>query len=71
MIAEKVSNAASQAGAGVAVVSGGHIGVELVLGLSTSQWSVVGVIGGLLIGVAGLGLNAYFQHKRNRYEAGR
>ena len=64
MIAEKASNAASQVGAGAAVVSGGFGGVEYILGLTPSQWSVVGVIGGLLIGVAGLVVNAYFQWKR-------
>lgn len=63
---EKVSNAAMNGGAGVAVVSGSYSGVEYVLGLTPSQWSVVGVIGGLLIGVIGLAVNSYFLWKRSQ-----
>lgn len=61
---EKVSSTAANGGAGVAVVSGGVQGVELILGMTPSQWSVTGVIGGLLIGVVGLMVNAYFQWRR-------
>lgn len=63
---EKVSHAAMNGGAGVAVVSGGYSGVEYVLGLTPSQWSAVGVIGGLVIGLLGLAVNAYFQWKRSK-----
>jgi hypothetical protein len=62
---EKASHTAMNGGAGAAVVSGSYSGVEYVLGLTPSQWSVIGVIGGLLIGVIGLGFNTYFQWKRS------
>jgi hypothetical protein len=58
---EKVSATATQAGAGVALASG----VELVFGLTPGEWSVLGVIGGLLIGVAGYLTNLYYLRKRN------
>ena len=54
MIAEKVSSAATQAGAGTAVV----------FGLTPTEWSVIGVIGGLVIALAGLAFNAYFGWRR-------
>lgn len=62
MLIEKITGAAVFAGGGTAMV----------FGLSTSEWSVVGVIGGLLVGVGGLIVNIYFKHKhlqvvRNRY----
>jgi hypothetical protein len=63
---EKVSHAAMNGGAGVAVVSGGYTGVEYVLGLTPSQWSVIGVIGGLVIGMTGLVVSTYFQWKRSK-----
>lgn len=63
---EKVSHAAMNGGAGVAVASGSYSGVEYVLGLTPSQWSVIGVIGGLLIGLVGLAVNTYFQWKRSK-----
>jgi hypothetical protein len=71
MNVEQVSNAATQGGAGVAVVSGAVKGIELVFGLTPNEWSVVGVLGGLAIGVAGLVVNVYFQWKRSRHEVGR
>jgi hypothetical protein len=71
MNVEQVSNAATQGGAGVAVVSGAVKGIELVFGLTPNEWSVVGVLGGLAIGVAGLFVNIYFQWKRSRHEVGR
>lgn len=57
---EKASGIAAQGGAGVAVVSG----VEMVFGFTPGQWSAIGVIGGLLIGIVGLLVNAYFQWRR-------
>jgi hypothetical protein len=71
MNVEQVSNVATQGGAGVAVVSGAVKGIELVFGLTPNEWSVVGVLGGLAIGVAGLVVNVYFQWKRSRHEVGR
>jgi F0F1-type ATP synthase assembly protein I len=71
MNVEQVSNAATQGGAGVAVVSGAVKGIELVFGLTPNEWSVVGVLGGLAIWVAGLVVNVYFQWKRSRHEVGR
>lgn len=61
---EKASNAVTQGGAGVAVVSGGYSGVELVLGLTPSEWSVVGVLGGLAIGFLGYLTNLYFHLRK-------
>lgn len=59
---EKVSNAAMNGGAGVAVVSG----AELIFGLTPGEWSVIGVVGGLLIGAAGFLVNTYFLWKKSR-----
>lgn len=33
-------------------------------GLSSNEWQAIGVIGGLLIGLAGFAVSAYFQHQR-------
>jgi hypothetical protein len=54
MIGEKISAAAGYTGSGTAVV----------FGLTPSEWSVVGVIGGLIIGVAGFLVNAYYGWRR-------
>lgn len=64
MIVEKASNAVTQGGAGVAVISGGYRGVELVLGLTPGQWSVIGVIGGLAIGILGYLTSLYFNLRK-------
>lgn len=45
-----------------AIVSGS--GAAMLFGLTPSQWSIVGVIGGLVVGFVGLLVNIYFQHKR-------
>lgn len=71
MNVEQISNAATQGGAGVAVVSGAVQGIELVLGLTPNEWSAVGVVGGLVIGFIGLVVNFYFQYRRSKHEAGR
>ena len=50
---EKLSNVAQYGGGGTAVV----------FGLSTSEWQVVGVIGGLVIGAVGFVVNTWFKHR--------
>lgn len=64
---EKVANAAIGGGSGVAVV----------FGLTPSEWSAIGVLGGLLVAVAGLAVNVWFKwahlslaRERGRDEAG-
>jgi hypothetical protein len=42
---------------------GGSVGAT-VFGLTPSQWSVVGIIAGIVIGAAGLIANIYFQNRR-------
>lgn len=54
MSIEKAANAAIGSGSGAAVI----------FGLTPSEWSVVGVIGGLLIALAGLFVQVWFQNKR-------
>jgi hypothetical protein len=63
---ERASEAATYGGGGTAVVSGAVMGVQKVLGLTPAEWAVVGVIGGLVIGVAGLAINALFQYLNYR-----
>jgi hypothetical protein len=70
MLIEKASQYAQNGGAGTAFVSGSAgaamAGKEhLIWGLTTDEWSVLGVIGGLLVGLIGLVLNTYFQWKRS------
>jgi hypothetical protein len=50
MIVDKASEVAIGGGVGVAMTSGG----ALYLGLTSAQWSAVGVVGGLLVAVVGL-----------------
>jgi hypothetical protein len=42
--------------------------VTEVLGLTPMQWSVVGVIGGIVIGLLGVAVNAYFGWRRLRMD---
>lgn len=49
--AEKVANAAQYVGGGGAVI----------FGLTPSEWSVIGVIGGLLFAAAGFLMTAWFK----------
>lgn len=51
---EKAANTAIASGSGTAMF----------FGLTPSEWSIVGVIGGLLIGAAGLGVKTYFEWLR-------
>lgn len=55
----KAATAAQYAGAGGAVVSG----AAPVFGFTPSEWSVIGVIGGLLIALAGYLTTAWFKHQ--------
>lgn len=61
-IAGKAASFATYGGSGGAVVSG--LAGDTVLGLTTSQWSVVGVIGGLFIGLLGFLATIYFERRR-------
>jgi len=38
-------------------------------GLSAGEWQVIGVLGGLLVGVVGLVINAVFGWRRDQREA--
>lgn len=63
-VAEKVASAAQWSGVGTAVVSGG----AKFLGLTQSEWSIVGVVGGLIVGVLGLVVNAWMTwHFKNKH----
>lgn len=42
----------------------GGSGSAIVFGLTPTEWSVIGVIAGIVIGVAGLITNIYFQNRR-------
>lgn len=46
----------------IAAYGGGT--TAFVFGLTPGEWQVVGIVGGLLIGGAGLLVNAWFQWKR-------
>lgn len=56
MIVEKASAIAAVGGGGTAVV----------FGLTPGEWQAIGVLGGLLIGIAGLAINAVFQWLKYR-----
>jgi hypothetical protein len=47
-----------------AAVGGGSAAVYF--GLTAGEWQIVGVVGGLAIGLAGLAINAVFQYLRYR-----
>lgn len=66
-VANGVASAASTAtigGSGTAVVSGAVAANELIYGLTPPEWSFIGVVGGLVIGLVGLAVNAWFKHKQ-------
>lgn len=58
MGAEKISAAAGYGGSGTAFV----------FGLTPSEWSVIGVVGGLVIGLAGFAWNAWLGWRRDQRE---
>ena len=44
-------------------------GATVFLGLTVEEWGVVGIIVGIVLGLATFGVNWYYQHKRtNRRE---
>ncbi len=51
------AHAATYGGSGAAVVSGAAAAKEIVYGLTPPEWSFVGVVGGLAIGLVGLLVN--------------
>jgi hypothetical protein len=55
---------AAETAAKLATYGGG--GSALVFGLTPSEWSVIGVIGGILIGIAGLIVTAYYKREHFR-----
>jgi hypothetical protein len=65
MFIEKASSTVAYGGGGTAVY----------FGLTAGEWQVVGVVGGIVIGLAGFFTNLYFKHQhlklaRERLEAG-
>lgn len=60
MLGEKISATAALGGSGTAVISG----APQYFGLSPGEWQIVGVIGGLLIALAGFLVNAYIGWRR-------
>lgn len=55
----KVATAATYAGSTVSIVSG----AAKVFGLTQAEWAVIGVVGGLVVGVAGLAIQWCYRHK--------
>jgi hypothetical protein len=55
----KTATAATYGGSAGAVASG----LDTIFGLTTNQWSVVGVIGGLVIALLGFLVNIYFKRQ--------
>jgi hypothetical protein len=49
-----------------AVAGYGGSGTAFVFGLSPGEWQALGVIGGLLIGVAGFAFNAWLGWRRDQ-----
>lgn len=61
-VAAKVATAAQWGGAAVAGGSGG----ARILGLTTSEWSVVGVLSGIVVAVIGLAVNILYRERHYR-----
>ncbi len=57
--AAKAATAATYVGGGTAALSG----AAKVFGLTQDEWAVLGIIGGLLVGVAGLVIQWWYRHK--------
>lgn len=57
----KLATAATYGGSAGAAASG--MASDAVFGLTTSQWSAVGVIGGLVIALLGFAVNIYFKRQ--------
>lgn len=62
----KTSAIVTQVGGGTAFASG----ATYVLGLTPAEWSVIGVLGGLVIGFAGFAFNAWLGWRRDQRERG-
>jgi ABC-type uncharacterized transport system permease subunit len=60
-IVTKTATAATYTGSAGAIASG--MASDTVFGLTTSEWSVVGVIGGLVIALLGFAVNVYFKRQ--------
>lgn len=60
-IAGKAASKITTGGAGVAIASG--LSSDTVFGLTTSEWSVIGVMGGLVIAFLGFLANVYFKRQ--------
>lgn len=59
---EKAASYATGGGSGAAIVGSG----VRILGLSVDEWTIVCMVGGLLIGVAGLVIKTMFDYMRFR-----
>lgn len=68
-IVGKTSSIATYGGASGAIASG--LASDTVFGLTTSQWSVVGVIGGLVIALMGFAANVHFKRQHLLIAQGR
>lgn len=62
MIAEKAASVATASGAGSAIVGSGF----RLLGLSVDEWTIVCMVGGLFVGIAGLAIKTLFDWLRYR-----
>lgn len=57
----KLATGATYTGSAGAIASG-MVG-DTVFGLTTSEWSVIGVVGGLVIALLGFAVNVYFKRQ--------
>ena len=57
----KTATAATYTGSAGAIVSGAVS--DTVFGMTTSEWSVIGVIGGLVLAILGFAVNVYFKRQ--------
>ncbi len=55
-VAHRVATVATYGGSGVAVF----------FGFTPGEWQVIGIVGGLIVGVVGLAINAMFQYLNYR-----